>query len=419
MPSPPSYLRPFLTILGLVAGVTTTFRQFGITSFPVDMVIYREGVWAFLEGREVYSVPMLAGETELPFIYPPFGALALAPFSYRGLSHNIAGDLMLGLSNLLLLACLYLVLRAVITPAARPWLLPLSTVSWGAVLAWEPVELNNGFAQINIIIMALVVFDLVPRRRLLPQGWLIGLAIAIKVTPAAMLLYFLLRKEIRPILTAGLSALAATGIGALIRWDATKEYFGSVLLGMGAGDDFGVDPTYTSNSSLHAMLTRWSPTEEWANDHAQLLNLAWLFCSLLVIVAGAWIMLRLLRAHRDTEAWLIGALIMLLISPVSWSHHWVWLTLILPVTAWHLFASPLQRRWFLGAIAGTWALMLASNPPKWWFGDGISYTELSPFQRFLVSDYVWMALLLLLAVALAQPKITEPRTAVKAVTPAG
>lgn len=418
MPSPPPHLRCILTILGLVIGLGATSRQWGATDFPVDMIIYREGVWAFLSGREVYSVPMLAGDTELPFIYPPFGALALAPFSAPWIGHDLAGDLMVALSNGLLLLCLYLVLRAVVSPAHRPWAWPLSTLAWGAVLGWEPVELNNGFAQINIIVMALVILDLVPRRRRLPQGWLIGLAVAIKITPAAMLLYFLLRGRLRPILVAGASALAATGIGALVRWDSTAEYFGSVLLGMGSGEDFGVDPTYTSNSSLQAMLTRWSPTEAWARDHASLLTLAWAACALAVILCGSWVMLRLLRAQRPTEAWLINSLVMLLISPVSWSHHWVWLAVVLPVAAWHLGTAPLRSRWPLGAVTGAWVLMVISNPPKWWFGDGVSYAELSPLERFLVSDYVWMALLLLPAAALAVPAPRE-RGSARAATPAG
>ncbi|WPF67055.1 glycosyltransferase family 87 protein [Corynebacterium sp. 22KM0430] len=348
LPSPPSplpaFLRPLLIVLGLAAGVGTTFRQFAATDFPVDMVIYREGVWAFLQGREVYSVPMMAGDTALPFIYPPFGALALSPFSLPVLSHNLAGDIMMALSNGLLLLCLYLVLRAILPTTLASWVFPLSAVAWGAVLGFEPVELNNGFAQINIIVMALVVLDLVPRRRRLPQGWLIGLAIAIKITPAAMLLYFLLRKKIRPIITAALSAVAATGLGALVRWDSTTEYFGSVLLGMGSGEDFGVDPTYTSNSSIQAMLTRWSPTEAWAQEHHGLLTALWAGGSLLVILAGSRIMLRLIKAQHPTEAWLIGSLIMLLISPVSWSHHWVWLAMILPVATWHLCATPLRHR---------------------------------------------------------------------------
>ncbi|MFZ2599753.1 MAG: glycosyltransferase 87 family protein, partial [Corynebacterium casei] len=72
------------------------------TDFPIDMVIYREGVKAFMEGGEVYSVPMMAGDIALPFIYPPFGALVMVPLAGDWFSHAMAGDIMIVLSNLLI-----------------------------------------------------------------------------------------------------------------------------------------------------------------------------------------------------------------------------------------------------------------------------------------------------------------------------
>ncbi|MGO1985694.1 MAG: hypothetical protein ACTH3V_09745, partial [Corynebacterium casei] len=66
-------------VLGLVIATITTAIQVISTDFPIDMVIYREGVKAFMAGGEVYSVPMMAGDIALPFIYPPFGALVMVP----------------------------------------------------------------------------------------------------------------------------------------------------------------------------------------------------------------------------------------------------------------------------------------------------------------------------------------------------
>src|SRR5690625_6523406 len=97
--------------------------------------------------------------------------------------------------------------------------------------------------------MALVALDLIPRKRLkwLPQGWLIGVAAAIKITPLAMLLYFLVRKEIEPIITAGISAIVATAIAAAVRWDVAWAYFTVNLLSMGSGGGIGVQTAYPSN----------------------------------------------------------------------------------------------------------------------------------------------------------------------------
>ncbi|MCZ9309100.1 glycosyltransferase 87 family protein [Corynebacterium uberis] len=396
--SHPAYL--LITLVGLAIGVSTTVAHIAATDLPVDMAIYREGVWAFFDGREVYGQRMRAGDAELPFIYPPFGALALAPFSWKALTHDDAGNAMILLSDALLLLCIFLVLRQVIT--AQEWLAPLTTISWAAALHFRPVVINDNFAQINVVIMTLVVLDLIPRRRRLPQGWLIGLAAAIKVTPLAMLLFFVVgpgpwRQRLRPVVTAIVTAVVATAASASVRWDMTKEYFGSTLLGMGSGSELAVDDTYTSNSSLKAMIMRSMPTRGDLETHQLLVSVLWLVCSLLVIALGAWIMYRLRHTQRDTQAWLVGAVVMLLISPVSWSHHWVWLALLLPVAWWHACQHP--QRTFLVVCTVLWTTMVLTSPPKWWFGDGIDFDSLDYWQRFLVSDFVWVALATLIGLA--------------------
>lgn len=388
--------------LGLVAGFGVTGRQLMITDFPVDMIIYREGVRAFLDGGEMYSVPMYAGDLALPFIYPPFGALILVPLTiFERIHSDLAGDLMIMLSSALVLVCLWFVLRAAThRQVDRLSLAALTAVTWPLMLLIEPVWLNSGFAQLNIVIMALVVLDLVPRRRFLPQGTLIGIAAAIKVTPLAMLLFFLLRRDIRSILVAFLSALLATGIGALVRWDATKEYFSDVLLGMGTDSEFGVDTVYQSNSSLKGMLMRWWTSGDALDAHSTLMNVLWLVLSLATIVFGGWLMLMLLRRDMLIDAALVNAVIMLLISPVSWSHHWVWLTLLLPVLAWRC-VTVLGGPVVLGTIVFTWTVLVLSQPPKWWYGDSIDVHALTFWEKLLVSDFVWFGLVLLPAWAFA------------------
>ena len=391
-----------VAVLGCVAGVGVTGRQMLITDFPVDMIIYREGVLAFLEGREMYAVPMYAGDLALPFIYPPFGALALVPLSVgEWLTHDLAGDLMIMLSSALVLACLWFVLRAATGARVdRDSLLALTTVTWAGMMLIEPVWLNAGFAQVNIVIMGLVILDLVPRKRFLPQGTLIGIAAAIKISPLAMLLFFLLRRDFRAILTTALSALVATGIAALIRWDATVEFFSSVLLGMGTESEFGVDSAYQSNSSLKGMIMRWYLTPESLDAHSTQANIIWLVLSLATIILGGWFMIALMRRDMLVDAALVNAVIMLLISPVSWSHHWVWLTLLLPVVAWRC-ATTLGAPVFLSAWVILWTALVLHEPPKWWYGDSIEVHALTFTEKLLVSDFVWLAIVLLIAWAVA------------------
>ncbi|HAT1179976.1 TPA: DUF2029 domain-containing protein, partial [Corynebacterium striatum] len=250
-----------LTLFGLIAGTVGMILHVRMTDFPIDMVIYREGVKSYLEGRSMYSEPMMAGDIALPFIYPPFGALAMVPLTAPDwITHDMAGNIMNVLSDVLVLACLYFIFRALLKD--RTWLLPVVSLVWALTMAFEPIRLNNGFAQVNIVIMALVILDLVPRKRWLPQGILIGLAAAIKITPLAMLLYFLLRKELKPILIAIGTAAAATLAAAAVRWQPFVEFFTSKLLDMGSGADFGVATDYQSNSSLKAVVQRLFPSTE-------------------------------------------------------------------------------------------------------------------------------------------------------------
>ena len=71
-----------------------------------------------------------------------------------------------------------------------------------AVIYLEPIRANFDFGQINVVLMTLVIADCVPRRTPWPRGLLLGLAIALKLTPAVFLLYFLLRRDTRALLTA-------------------------------------------------------------------------------------------------------------------------------------------------------------------------------------------------------------------------
>lgn len=400
MPLSTELIIRLVTFLGLGAGLGVLYRHTQITDFPVDMIIYRDGVRSFLAGEELYSVPMQAGDLLLPFIYPPFGALVLVPLTvFDWLNSYHAGVIMITASALLILLCLHLVWRALLRDVDRRTVGMITAVTWPLVLLLEPVWLNASFGQVNVVIMALVVLDLVPRRRRLPQGWLIGVAAAIKISPLAMLLFFLLRKDFRAIITAAVSAVIMTLIAAAVRWDATIEYFSTVLLGMGTQVEFGVNTAYQSNSSLKGMVMRWFVSDEALAAGGTALNVIWLVLALLIIVLGGWLMVALMRRDLHIDAWLVNALIMLLISPVSWSHHWVWVALLVPVLIWR-WATVLGRPTFLGGVLAVWLFLMLTEPPKWWFGDAIAVHDLAIWQKFLVSDYVWLALLVMAALAL-------------------
>ncbi|MGO1777448.1 MAG: glycosyltransferase family 87 protein, partial [Corynebacterium casei] len=406
-----SFLPPALAgvvgVLGLVIATITTAIQVMSTDFPIDMVIYREGVKAFMAGGEVYSVPMMAGDIALPFIYPPFGALVMVPLAGDWFSHAMAGDIMIVLSNLLIGLVVLLLAFALNRQRSNPFVssdvIAAASLIWGIVLIFEPVRLNNGFAQINIIIMVLVALDLIPRKRLkwLPQGWLIGVAAAIKITPLAMLLYFLVRKEIKPIITAAISAIIATLIAAAVRWDVAWEYFSVKLLSMGTGGDFGVQTAYQSNSSIKGAIERLYTSQEGMETASTITNIIWLCLAIITVVLGGWLMVALMKRGLNIEAWMINAFIMLLISPVSWSHHWVWVAIAIPVLLYRAITWR-HLNWAAGiliSILSLWAILVVTVPPKWYWADGINVWDMELVFKLVMNDFVWLSVSTMLALA--------------------
>lgn len=410
-PTQPSFLPPALAgvvgVVGLIIATITTAIQVMMTDFPIDMVIYREGVKAFMEGGEVYSVPMMAGDIALPFIYPPFGALVMVPLAGDWFSHAMAGDIMIVLSNLLIGLVVLLLAFALNRQRSNPFVssdvIATASLIWGIVLIFEPVRLNNGFAQINIIIMVLVALDLIPRKRLkwLPQGWLIGVAAAIKITPLAMLLYFLVRKEIKPIITAAISAIIATLIAAAVRWDVAWEYFSVKLLSMGTGGDFGVQTAYQSNSSIKGAIERLYTSQEGMEAASTITNIIWLCFAIITVVLGGWLMVALMKRGLNIEAWMINAFIMLLISPVSWSHHWVWVAIAIPVLLYRAITWR-HLNWAAGiliSILSLWAILVVTVPPKWYWADGINVWDMELVFKLVMNDFVWLSVSTMLALA--------------------
>ncbi|BAF55058.1 alpha-(1-2)-mannopyranosyltransferase MptD [Corynebacterium glutamicum] len=399
-----------LSVLGIAAGLIANKILIERYNWRIDAAVYREGALALVNGQSLYAQPFDMGDISLPFIYPPIGAILFAPWGYFDfITVELAGNLVVIGSSLLLLLCLYLVTNAVLSGRDKLLAFTIAAISWPIALFAEPVFLNADLGQINILIMALVVMDLLPIKRRIPRGVLIGLAAAIKITPLAMLLYFLVKKDFRGIINAVISLLAFTAIGAVLAWENTKEFFSSTLLNLSAEGDSGVDTTFQSNSSIQAMLYRWWTSRADA-EASSLPTILWIVLSLIAVAAVAYLMHQLFSRGLHVEAVMVNAMLMLLISPISWSHHWVWL----PLWAVVFFVRYRQHRshpkflLWSGVILSVMLLML---PPKWWFGrDGVNVFELNFWEKLLISDWTWLSIGLMITLGLglkAFPKIAK------------
>lgn len=300
-------------MIGLYVG-STSFR--GGTLIPwnpvmVDLEVYRLAGRTLLEGGDPYHLP-----GSLPFLYPPFAALlavplALLPLAVVEVAWTIAG----------VIAVLAVLHRFGLSGAR------LSLVGAAVIFIAEPVNQTLSFGQVGIFLAALVILDLVPGprllpgRRLLPPGVLTALAAAVKLTPAIFWLFLLGagRKGLDAPRRAGLisvgTAAAVTLVTAIIVPRTSLDFWGRLARGdTGLGNSY----VYFTNQSVMADVVRvlglGRPSELLA-----------LGACALVALLGAWVGLLWQRRGMTGFGVALCGLAGLLASPVSWSHHFVWI----------------------------------------------------------------------------------------------
>jgi alpha-1,2-mannosyltransferase len=321
-----------LQLMGLAALGYAAWRLVGHTPYRIDIDVYRMGGQAWLDGRPLYDdgvefhTPI---GLNLPFTYPPLAAIVFCPFAWLGMP---AASVTITLITLALLVVSTMIVltrldvwstaRVVPGPAwLRRWWLTALIVAAAAI--WlEPIKSNFAFGQINVVLMTLVIADCVPRRTPWPRGLLLGLGIALKLTPAVFLLYFLLNRDKRAMLTALASFVAATLAGFVLAWHDSWQYWSDTIRDT---DRIGA-ASLNTNQNVAGTLARLGLSE-----HARFLP--WVAACLLVLALTVWAARRAVRAGEPTLAVICIALFGLVVSPVSWSHHWVWMLPTVVVTA--------------------------------------------------------------------------------------
>ena len=309
-----------------------------------------------------------AGGPELAFTYPPFAALVFSllaglPQATALLLFNAAGV------------------------AVSAWVAALGVRYWTGKSGWRGTFgpsagrslrnrigavvlllaiLNLGpwreslvFGQINILLLGLMAADLLAgnpkwRRGLPGSGFLVGIAAGIKLTPLAFGLYFLIRKDWRGLLNMAAGFGSTVVLGWLIRPAESLQFWLQMLPDTSRIGGAG----YVDNLSLKGALLHFGVPEAGVTA-------PWLALSLLLVALGAAV----IKAASDQGARVVAisatALTMLLISPISWSHHWVWMAAVLPAFAWTMRETPLRHRktrWLMGGVLGASIMVFLFSP---------------------------------------------------------
>jgi alpha-1,2-mannosyltransferase len=269
-----------------------------------DLGVYRAGGSALLHGRDVYGFRV--SSSSLGFTYPPFAAvvfvpLAVVPFAAAKWLMTLASFALLG----------FVIVRAVRSlpdtraAALRPWLPGIA-----AIAVW--------LGQINVVVMALVIADVLPRVDRRTAGLGVGAAAALKLTPLAFVPYLLLIGRRRQAAVAVGSFAGFTLLASAVDPAASHRYWiGRLFL-----DAHRVGRVENaSNQSVRGVIARALSTTTvpgW-----------WIVIAAAVFALGLWAAVALHRRGEQLQSVSVMALTMLCVSPISWSHHWVWAALAL------------------------------------------------------------------------------------------
>jgi alpha-1,2-mannosyltransferase len=317
----------------------------------LDLRVYRDSVAVWRSGHDPYLATLTA--SRLSFTYPPFALLALSPLTWA--SFPVTLWLLWAADIVSAAACVVLVLRdRGFAVDRRLW---CGALSWScmSVIILEPARSAASYGQVEFVLMFVVVADLLATSARY-RGIAIGVAAAVKLTPMVFVLVFLARRDLRSASRALASFAACTAVSWLLWPGLPRVYWDHVVTHPARAGRV----SYAGNQSWYAILHR--PPFPATGSAA-----AWLLLSLATLAVAGFVAERCARANRQAAATISAAFAGLLISPISWTHHWVWVLLIPP-----MIAGQRGREVPRAARIGLWGVVaLTVTGPYWWFGGGI------------------------------------------------
>ncbi|WBB79868.1 glycosyltransferase 87 family protein [Micromonospora sp. WMMD882] len=322
----PSRLLGFGTVAAVVVGALAlavlaeaifTRDPYWALRWTVDLKVYLASGEAVRAGTSLYDVaiqnPMYG---PMPYLYPPLTAilffvpLSLLPIGAASLVWNTASLIALGG-----VAWLSLGIAGVRSPRVRAalTLVVLLLATW-----LLPVRIQLIAGQINMFLLLLVLLDF----RGYTGRWRgvgIGIAAGLKVTPLIFIGYLVVTRQWRAAGTATAAFLGTVLAGfVLMPADAARYWGGLVLHSSRAGGVWD-----TPNQSVAGALARAVDSTQFASW--------WLGVLAVLAVVGLAVARYVHRHGSDFLGFSAAAITGLLVSPVSWEHHWVY---VIPLLVW-------------------------------------------------------------------------------------
>jgi alpha-1,2-mannosyltransferase len=324
-------------------GVGLYMVAFGSHWF-LDARVYRGAGHALFHGGRPYRSSFT--EHHLLFTYPPFALLVLSLLSLPPLRATEA--LWWLVNSAALVTVVYLAARSALRLQGRRALAVSAAFAAVASIAFEPLRSNMDYGQINVILMLLVLSDLTVVR-LRWRGVMVGIAAAIKVTPLVFVIGFVVRRDWASTARALGTFVAVTALAWLVLPTDSLRFWTNQLFDTKRVGKLG----FVGNQSIDGLLHR-SPFPHGASTYL------WPLLVIATVMAGALLSARLFADRHPVDAVLALALTELLVSPISWTHHWSWIVLVPIVVVERWSDGPVQRVLFL-VLA-----VVAVVAPYWW-----------------------------------------------------
>jgi alpha-1,2-mannosyltransferase len=347
----------------------------------VDLAVYRYGGEAVLHGAHLYDLRFPGA---LAFTYPPLSGVAFTALTRAPLS--VLEPLLTAVNLLLLPLMLHLALR--LRPpqesVTRERAMRVALLAAALALWFEPVWTTLRYGQIDLLIAVLILLDLSRADGSRWKGAGIGLAAGLKLTPAIFALYLLLTRRSRAAAMSASVFIATVALGfALVPGDS-RAFWGGAFLDSGRVGRI----ENAANQSLRGAYARLL--------HSTSIEALWICTAVVVAAVGMTVAVLAGRRGDDARGVSACALTALLISPISWSHHWV-----LAIPALMLLAIEARRAGSRTAQAAVeLAALAALTHVIWWVPVNHprhSELHLGALQLFYSDAYVLLAALALAA----------------------
>ena len=317
-------IAPVLLLVSIAARLAWTYLVPNGANF-VDLHVYLGGAAALDHPGTLYSY-VYGDQTPdfpLPFTYPPFAALVFYP-----LTKLPFGAVALGW-QLGIIAALYgVVVLSLRLIGVRD---PAVAMLWTAIGIWiEPLRSTFDYGQINVVLVLAALWAAISSRWWV-SGLLVGLAAGIKLTPAITGVYLAGMRRWGAAVFSAVVFAATVAVSVAVIGQQARFYFTDLL-----GDASRIGPIGTSfNQSWRGGISRILGHDAGYGP----VVLAGISVTAVLAVL-AW---RALGGDGERDrlgSLLVVQLFGLLISPISWTHHWIWL---LPLMIW-LINGPWRDR---------------------------------------------------------------------------